>query len=113
MRARRTRWVGILWLTAVLLGVVLPPLVAAGEPTTITFWTFLDPRKTGPRERALAQIIQSFEQKQPDIKVRVELFPWKDIAPKLIVSAAAGRGPDVSMVNTRRSATGSMVCFSP
>src|SRR2546426_1087542 len=62
----------------------------AAEPTTITYWTFLDPRKDGPRERALAQVLQSFEQKNPDLKVRVEVLSFQDLTTKLITSVAAG-----------------------
>lgn len=95
MRATRS-W--SLLVIGMLVGLLLPLAAAAAEPTTITFWTFLDPRKTTPREKAWGDIIQAFEQKYPDIKIRTELFPWKEISPKLIVAAAGGRGPDVTMV---------------
>jgi multiple sugar transport system substrate-binding protein len=77
-------------------GMVVP--ANAADTTIIKFWTFLDPKKSGPREKAWAGIIESFEKQHPDIKVQTEVFPWKDIAQKLIVSAAAGRGPDVTLV---------------
>ncbi|OGC02846.1 MAG: hypothetical protein A3G35_10325 [candidate division NC10 bacterium RIFCSPLOWO2_12_FULL_66_18] len=98
MRKAQIRAGTLLAIVSILVG-LLPPLVAlAGEPTTVTFWTFLDPRKATPREKAWGEIIQAFERKHPDIKIRAELFPWKEISPKLIVAAGGGRGPDVTMV---------------
>ena len=86
-------------LVVMTLSLGMAALAVAAEPTTITYWTFLDPRKDGPRERAVAQIIQSFEQKNPDIKVRVEVLSIQDLTTKLITSVAAGLGPDVTLVD--------------
>jgi multiple sugar transport system substrate-binding protein len=72
----------------------------AADNVTLTFWTFLDPKKNGPREKAWAEIIQSFEKKNPGITVRPEVFPWKEISPKLIVASTSRRGPDVTLVET-------------
>lgn len=79
---------------------MLTPLPAAAENVTLTFWTFLDPKKNGPREKAWAEIIESFEKNNPGITIRTEVFPWKEISPKLIVASSSGRGPDVTMVET-------------
>ncbi len=79
---------------------VYAPAVSAVENVTLTFWTFLDPKKNTPREKAWAEIIQAFEKKNPGITVRPEVFPWKEISPKLIVASSAGRGPDVTLVET-------------
>jgi multiple sugar transport system substrate-binding protein len=88
----------VILLTAVVLWLAGTSAMAA-EPTTITYWTFLDPRKDGPRERALAQVIQSFEEKNPDLRVRVEVLSMADLTTKLITSVAAGLGPDVTLVD--------------
>jgi multiple sugar transport system substrate-binding protein len=96
MRARAAFFVMAL-LIAMTGGLLAFATAQAGE-TTLTFWTFLDPKKNTPREQAWTQIIQSFEKQHPGIKVRPEIFPWKEISPKLIVAATAGRGPDVTLV---------------
>ena len=73
-------------LIAMTVGLLASATAQAGE-TTLTFWTFLDPKKTTPWERAWTQIIQLFEKQHPGIKIRPEVFPWKEISPKLIVAA--------------------------
>jgi ABC-type glycerol-3-phosphate transport system substrate-binding protein len=71
---------------------------AKGAPVTITYWTILDPKTPGPRSAAQTQIIDSFMQANPDIKVEVVAMNYARINPMLIQSGAAGNGPDVVKV---------------
>lgn len=70
--------------------------------TTVTMWSFLDPAKSSPRERALKQIIDGFEAKHPSIKIKVEPQIWHQIAPKFVMAAATGAAPDIAWINYPR-----------
>jgi ABC-type glycerol-3-phosphate transport system substrate-binding protein len=74
------------------------PSVVRAAPTTITYWTILDPKTPGPRSQAQTDIIDSFMRANPDIKVEVVAMNYAKINPTLIQSAAAGSGPDVVKV---------------
>ncbi|MBW3097207.1 ABC transporter substrate-binding protein [Pseudohoeflea coraliihabitans] len=94
---------GGFWLSLIVSASIVclaPGTAGAQEETTLKFWTFLDPNKNGPRESAWAQIIKTFEDEHPGIKIQPEIFPWNEISSKLIVSVSAGRGPDVTLVET-------------
>lgn len=71
---------------------------AVRRKTTIRFWTFLDPKATGPRERAQTQMIANFQAKYPEIEVVIEMAPWQTIDRQIIQAAQAGKGPDVSRI---------------
>lgn len=73
--------------------------VAVAE-TTVTMWTFLDPAKTGGRERALKSLIDSFEAKNPGVRIKVEPQVWTTLAEKFVLGHNAGNAPDISWVNT-------------
>ncbi|WP_210495109.1 ABC transporter substrate-binding protein [Microvirga antarctica] len=67
--------------------------------TTVRMWSFLDPSKDTPRERALAQIITGFERKHSDIKIKVEPQIWHQLADKFTLAAGSGGAPDVAWIN--------------
>jgi multiple sugar transport system substrate-binding protein len=68
---------------------------AQGAKTTIRYWDFVDPKGANPRGRALAEMIELFAKKRPDIDVKVEILPWPQLEPMTIQAAAAGKTPDV------------------
>lgn len=86
------------------LGLALTVLTAAAAAaqTTVTMWSFLDPAKSSPRERALKQIIDGFEAKHPTIKIKVEPQIWHQLAPKFTMAAGTGQAPDIAWINYPR-----------
>lgn len=68
---------------------------AQGAKTTVRYWDFIDPKGANPRGRALAEMIELFAKKRPDIEVKVEIMPWAQLEPMTIQAAAAGKTPDV------------------
>lgn len=73
--------------------------VPAHAQTTVTMWTFLDIKKDSPRERALRQMIETFEAQNPDIKIQVESQVWATLAERFVMSAGSGVAPDITWVN--------------
>ncbi len=66
------------------------------EPVELKMWTFLNPNGgTSPRELALAQIIQNFQDQNPNITINTEAISF-DLIPSQYFSAhVAGNAPDV------------------
>ena len=77
----------------------LSSATAAYGQTTVTMWTFLDIKKDSPRERALRQMVETFEARNPDIKIQVESQVWATLAERFVMAAGSGAAPDVSWVN--------------
>lgn len=71
---------------------------AALAATEISYWTFIDPKLDNPRSRNLSEAIARFEKKNPDIKVKVEVLPWHQVAAQVVQATAAGRTPDVARI---------------
>lgn len=96
------RQLGLLRTTAlaatVALAALLPLEPAHSQETTLTMWTFLDPAKDSPRDRALRQIIADFEAENPDIKIAVESQVWSTLTEKFVVSHRSGTAPDIGWI---------------
>lgn len=94
-----------------LLGSAAVALLVAGgaalADTTVTFWTFLDPAKTSPRDVALKRIIESFEKKHAGIKIKVEPQVFSELGVKFILGHNTGTAPDTVFINT--SAMGGII----
>src|SRR4051794_13605246 len=75
---------------------VLAPAMAAAA-TEIVFWNNYKVDKS-PRGQALTDLIDKFQAKNPDIKVRVEVAPFATVDANLIQGAAAGSTPDVAKI---------------
>ena len=73
--------------------------VEAQTPATVTMWTFLDPSRPGGRETALKQMIETFEAKNPAIKIRVEPQVWTTLAEKFVLGHNTRNAPDIGWVN--------------
>ncbi len=71
----------------------------AQAPTTVTMWTFLDPSRPGGRESALKQMIESFEARNPTVKIRVEPQVWTTLAEKFVLGHNTRNAPDICWVN--------------
>jgi multiple sugar transport system substrate-binding protein len=71
----------------------------AQSPVTVTMWTFLDPTKDGGRERALKQMIESFEAANPGVRIRVEPQVWTTLGEKFVLGHNARNAPDIGWVN--------------
>jgi multiple sugar transport system substrate-binding protein len=72
--------------------------VAFAQKTKITYWTFIDPTKAGPRNSAFKQQLEAFAAKYPDIEATIEIVGWDKIDADLIQAVQSGKGPDVVRV---------------
>lgn len=88
--------------TAGVLGAMGLPRARAAGKTELTFWTFLNPKSSSGRARAQTEMIAAFEQKNPNIKINVEIAPWQTVDRQLIQAVNAGRGPDVALLYSGR-----------
>ncbi len=85
-----------------ILGATGIPRARAAGKTELTFWTFLNPKSKSGRSRAQSAMIAAFEEKNPNIKVNVEIAPWQTVDRQLIQAVNAGRGPDVAVLYSGR-----------
>ena len=68
----------------------------AEEPVTITYATF---SASGAQEETLKKMVEVFEEKNPDIKVDVQLTGYDDYFTKLATTVGGGNAPDVFEMN--------------
>jgi multiple sugar transport system substrate-binding protein len=71
-------------------------LSLAEAPTTLTYATF---SASGAQEETLAKMIAVFEEKNPDIKIDVQLTGYDDYFAKLATQIGGGNAPDVFEMN--------------
>jgi ABC-type glycerol-3-phosphate transport system substrate-binding protein len=64
----------------------------------IELWTFVGPGQENVRERAMAQVVETFKAKNPGIEVNVTVMPWQQLSPTLLRASKAGQVPDVAML---------------
>ena len=87
------------------------------KPVTLRVATFLNPKGTTPREKAFTSIVGSFQKKNPDITINVEVLPYDQLDTKLIVENAAKTAPEVSYVSPqligKHVAAGSLLPLDP
>ena len=86
------------WLSLVLalLTVLSLASVAQAEDITLTYATF---SAAGTQEETLKKMIQVFEDKNPGIKIDVQLTGYNDYFTKLATQQAGGTAPDVFELN--------------
>ena len=95
MRRVRTRAIALLAGVAVVAGLAGcssgSKSSAGGGVVDLSFWNGL----TGPDKPAVDQIISSFNQSHPKIKVTSDPIPWDVLYTKLLPAFGAGKGPDL------------------
>lgn len=92
MRTKQYRWFLVMCL------VLAASAVAAAE-TTIVFWHW----DRADRHEKIRPLIDRFEE-ETGIRVEAQMYPWAELAEKLIVGVAGGVAPDVVAVSFDRSA---------
>lgn len=65
------------------------------EPTTLTYWDFIDPSQDNARANALKENVEAFEVANPDITIDLQVVSLGDMLNRLPQAAAAGQAPDV------------------
>lgn len=96
----------ILFLAIALLATLFSGAVAQDQ-IHLTMWTFLDIQNpTNGRALALSQLIEQFEQENPDITVTVEAQDHSTLPAKFYAAYQAGNAPDVVQVNVGNLGTG-------
>lgn len=88
----------LLPVAAVLLMMMFASMTALAE-TTIVFWHW----DRADRHEKIRPLIDQFEA-ETGIKVESQMYPWEELAEKLIVGVAGGVAPDVVAVSSDRSA---------
>lgn len=68
------------------------------EQITITMSTFLDPAGQSGREIVLGELIDAFEDENPNIKIEVQTSQFSLLAPQFLAAAASNSAPDVAWV---------------
>jgi multiple sugar transport system substrate-binding protein len=72
---------------------------AGGKPSgTLTVWTYYD-EGSGGLSKAPDQWKRQVEAKYPDVKLDFQLVGYDNMTQKLTAAAAAGKGPDIALVN--------------
>jgi multiple sugar transport system substrate-binding protein len=81
----------VLW--AVLLSVVFAgaPVLAADKPLQLTLW-HMEARPT--RMKAIEDLLNQFNQENPDLHVNVEVQSWGDVYVKAVAAIQSGKHPD-------------------
>lgn len=69
------------------------------ETADLTMWTFLDLTSKNPRAVVLGKLIKDFEAANPGITIKVETQEWTSMSAKIIAGHAAGKAPDIFMIN--------------
>lgn len=71
---------------------------AYAQQKTIELWSLSPAGDTTVVERAIANVVNTFQAANPDITVKITTMPWQELSPALLRAAATRRGPDVAMV---------------
>ena len=87
-------------LTAVALAALLALPAVAQAKTTLELWSFLDPAGDSVRSKGVKHVIDTFQQKYPDIEVKVSVIAWNQIGAAFMRAATAHKTPDVTMINS-------------
>lgn len=101
MSARNTRRRRMLTLTSATLTLGLVAACSGGgdsSSTEITMWTFLDPAGDSGREQVLGDLIESYEEANPEVTVNVEVQQWDTMTQQFLAADVAGNAPDVMWV---------------
>ncbi len=83
-------------LLLVLLMVLVQGLPVLAEPVTITYAHFSG---SGAQEETLKKMIEVFEEKNPDIKVDLQITGFQDYFIKLATTVGGGNAPDIFEMN--------------
>ena len=75
--------------------VVTATMPAGAAKITLTYWHGF----TGPDRPLMEQLIERFNQTHPDIEVKAQAIPWGTLFQQLAPAVAAGRAPDVAVLN--------------
>ncbi|MGM0836117.1 MAG: sugar ABC transporter substrate-binding protein [Bacillota bacterium] len=65
-----------------------------GDEDTLTVWAM------GEEGKQLSELVEKFEEENPDIKVKVQAIPWDQAHDKLLTAVASKKGPDVLQLGT-------------
>lgn len=68
---------------------------ADGEIAELELWTFLDPTDEDPRGTALTNVVESFNETNPDVHVTVVNHHYTKLDNEVLRATAAGAGPDI------------------
>lgn len=80
---------------ASLLGACRGSTGSSAGGSRIRVWTFLSADGTSPREVVLKDLINKFQQANPDFEVVVEAQPFEELESKFITASQRGAAPDV------------------
>jgi len=76
----------------------------AAAQTQIRMWTFINPDGADPRGKVLGQLVKTFEERNPGLKVVVETQIWDQLSTKFLAAHGAGNAPDIAWVHNEQVA---------
>lgn len=68
------------------------------DEVEITMWTFLDPDGSSGRETVLRDLIDSYEDENPNTRINVEVQQWDTLTSQFLAADASNSAPDVIWV---------------
>jgi multiple sugar transport system substrate-binding protein len=81
----------ILWAAVLTLLLASVPTLAADKPLQLTLW-HMEARPT--RMKAIEDLVNQFNQENPDLNIKVEVQSWGDVYVKAIAAIQSGKYPD-------------------
>lgn len=90
-----TAWGRVSLRSLVVLVIVLGMAASSMAATEITYWHGF----TGPDRPLMEQLIAEFNETHPGIEVNAQAIPWGTLFQQLAPAVAAGRAPDVVVLN--------------
>ncbi len=91
---RRLLSVALIAIVAPIAGLIAADAASAASPVTLQFWSTYN--TTDKEESTFVNVvIRKFEKENPGIKVNAVVYPYADLLPKFLATAAAGDPPDV------------------
>jgi len=83
--------IGIILAVLLSLLLTMAPAFGAEKPLQLTLW-HMEARPT--RVKAIEELVNSFNQENPDIQIKVEVQSWGDVYVKAIAAVQSGKYPD-------------------
>lgn len=72
---------------------------AAMAKKEVTMWVFPMHGETEDMQNIFGPVLEDFAQKEPNIKVDIQFFPWSARRERMLTAIAAGMSPDVAYLN--------------
>lgn len=86
----------VLFFVSMLSLIVVGGVSATEEVVELTFWNGF----TGPDRVQVTELVNRFNNQNPDVNIKMEIMPWDSLFQKLLPSFSVGQGPDIAAFGT-------------